>query len=217
MNIRTVIFDFDGTLANTREMIWSILQQVAPVCGVPSLSRADFDAARGFRGGLAGKELRKKYGLSWLNIMKILKRVRDAQQRMASEIPLPAGMAETLSALHTRGIRLGILTTNRTATAQKFVAHHNLPPFDCIVSASDIFGKTGALKRLLRREKIDPRLAVMVGDEAGDIIAGKKAGLRTVAVTWGFYAKELLQAACPDAIVDSAALLKGELGKLNTL
>src|SRR3989338_8651984 len=212
MNIRTVIFDFDGTLADPREMIWGILQQVAPACGVPSLSRADFDAARGFRGGLAVKELRKKYVLSWLNIMKILKRVRDAQQRMASEIPLPAGMAETLSALHTRGVRLGILTTNRAATAQKFVAHHNLPPFDFIASASDIFGKTGALKRLLRREKIDPRAAVMVGDEAGDIIAGKKAGLRTAAVTWGFHAEELLREACPDAMVDSAFALARELG-----
>lgn len=197
----TFIFDFDGTLADTTETIWLILHRVAPEFGLSHLSREDFDNARRLPDGLTGSAMRRKYSISWWKLFRIMKRVRDEQRRVLAQIPLPHGLGDVLAELQRRGYLLGVLTTNRATTVRSFVAYHALPTFRFVASASDLLGKAGALQRLLRRERIDPHTAILVGDEVGDITAGKKAGVRTVAVTWGFHTELLLAQYQPDRIV----------------
>lgn len=57
------------------------------------------------------------------------------------------------------------------------------------------------IERALKGEKLDPKTTVMVGDRKFDIEAAKKAGIRNIAVTWGYGSLEELKEAEPDVIL----------------
>jgi phosphoglycolate phosphatase len=66
----------------------------------------------------------------------------------------------------------------------------------------------GAVKALLRKEKISQDKALLVGDMTVDIETGKNAGIMTCAVTYGFDSKEKLAALKPDLMIDDFGKLK---------
>ena len=85
------------------------------------------------------------------------------------------------------------------------VEHH----FDFVVGYPKLFGKAKALRRILRRERIDRAEVLFVGDELRDVQAGRKAKVPTVAVTWGFHAEGLLAGGGPTFVVRQPGELLG--------
>ncbi len=84
---------------------------------------------------------------------------------------------------------------------EKFLKINNLDFFDFIYSESNIFGKAKKLNGLLKEKKINPQSVFYVGDETRDITAAKEAGVKAIAVTWGFNGKEILKEQSPDYLV----------------
>jgi phosphoglycolate phosphatase len=99
--------------------------------------------------------------------------------------------------LNKRGYRLGILTSNSSNNVKSFLRRNNLEYFDFIHSESNLFGKDKVLKRL----KVRLNNLVYVGDETRDVEAGKKCGVKVVAVTWGLSTKEPLFKSRPDWLI----------------
>ena len=71
--------------------------------------------------------------------------------------------------------------------------------------------KVDLIAHVLEREQIRGELAVMIGDRAQDIIGGRKNGIRTVGVLWGYGSDDELRAAQPDSLVSSMAALRQAL------
>lgn len=210
MSTSTIIFDFDGTIADTMGLIQSILARVAPDFGYPPVTRAQFDAAR----ALTLREILKRYHLSWWKLPLILRRVRREQRALILEAPLAQGMGTLLETLRAQGCRLGILSNNREDTVRAFCAHHQLAGFEFVYTVGSLFGKGSALKKVLRKQKIDPHTVVYIGDETKDIEAGREAGTQAIAVTWGFHAKELLTHAEPRAVANTTEELMRAIQQL---
>jgi len=120
--------------------------------------------------------------------------------------PYP-GALEVVRALKAAGAALGVVTSRRTAMAQRTLACCGLAgDFDVLIGADDVVKAKPdpepvylALERLGLPSAADRTL--LVGDSPFDIRAGRAAGTRTAAVLWGPFAREALLAEGPDHVV----------------
>jgi pyrophosphatase PpaX len=128
------------------------------------------------------------------------------------------GVVEMLAALRGRGYRLGVVTSKREQPARHGLRRDGLEPlFDDAVFHDDTERHKPHPEPLLlaaRRAAVPPHAVVYVGDSIHDIVAGRAAGMRTIAAGWGPFARDVLERERPDAIADSPAAVLGILEQL---
>src|SRR3989338_4543252 len=127
MNKHIIIFDFDGTIADTMPNIIRIINEHAHEFGYKPFSPVDIEKFRGMR----PKEL--------------IKKIKDILNKDMLDVKVFSGMAEVLHELKKRGYILGILSSNSKENIEKFCENNNLLIFDFIHSEKNIFGKDKSL------------------------------------------------------------------------
>jgi phosphoglycolate phosphatase len=207
MRYPLVVFDFDGTLADSLDRSLALFNDLAPKLGLRPLT--DLEAAR----RTPTKTLLKQMGVRFWRLPRVVRAFQDAAADHADELPLHAGVADLLRELHAGGHRLGVLSSNREATIRTCLRRHGVEHlFAFVVGYPKLFGKAKALRKILRHETCGRDGLLFVGDELRDLDAGRKAGVATAAVTWGFQAVELLEAAGPTAVVRTPGGLLAVVG-----
>ena len=192
-----LIFDFDGTIANTLEVAVDIVNEMSEEFHFPSVTKEEFVHYR----GKSIPELMRLSGLSWIQLPALVKRTRDHfKQRIGDVLPVE-GMPDILRALASEGYRLGILTSNTQENVEAFLKLYDLELFEFVQAPKSIFGKASRLKYLQKNLRIPHQHMVMIGDEIRDTQAAQKAQIDSVAVTWGFNSEELLQSHSPTCIL----------------
>jgi HAD superfamily hydrolase (TIGR01549 family) len=198
---KLVIFDFDGTLAATLEAGFALVNELAPKYGFEPISEERADALRELRTREAIKEL----GIKARSIPKLLMEVRTELRGQMERIRPIEGIAEALVKLKGQGVRMGILTSNSRENVQVFLKHWDLAGlFDFVSAGSTLFGKVRLLRKTIEAEAPDIEVSdvVYVGDETRDIHAAQRAGMRSVAVSWGLNSKAALVAVGPDEMIE---------------
>ncbi len=194
-NSKLVVFDFDGTIANTMPGIADSYNIHAPAYNLPLVAPEDYDRIR----SKGAANFMKSLGLSPLKLLRFIQLVQhDMRANMANIEPF-AGMPEALRELH-EFFQLAIVTSNQADIVDAFLQRHNLSElFSEIRCEKNYFGKAKVIKKVVR--SFDPNVqAVYIGDEERDIIAAMDSGIPGVAVTWGFDMEPALQAAAPLAL-----------------
>ena len=107
MAYRLVVFDFDGTLADSLAHAVAIFRRLAPTLGLKPFD--DVDAAR----AMTARQLMRKLGVSFFRLPRVVRAFQAEAAVGAENLKLQPGIAEMISALHARGLRLGILSSNR--------------------------------------------------------------------------------------------------------
>jgi pyrophosphatase PpaX len=202
--IRAVLYDFDGTLADSTELIMrsyrhtmsTHLGQVPP----------DEDWLSGF--GMTLESQLNRFARHPEEAAAMLDTYRGFQDTIHDELlrPFP-GAAETVAELERRGYRLAIVTSKHRRSALRgmelcgIVSH-----FDVIVTPEDVREpKPHPEPVLFALEKLGvaPDEALFVGDSPHDIAAGQAAGTRTAGALWGPFPREALEKARPDAFLET--------------
>lgn len=206
--IKAVVFDVDGTLVNTRELI---LKAYAHVAGEHGLAPPTEAAVMEHM----GKALEEIYlGLFPDHDPAILVRSNDAYVlQHAHTVQAHAGMKDVLQGLAAQGIKLAALTGG-SAKVHEVLRHHDIEDmFDSIVHSERITKQKPdpeGLRLALKECGVSPADTIMVGDMRYDILAGKNTGvLATVGLTHGFGTLEELEHAGADYIIDSLLALQG--------
>lgn len=186
------IFDFDGTLADTKHLVLESLNQFTSLYNLPHINEID-EMEKIIRMYLLSLNF-KLIGLR--DVLK--KQVFDVIENNADKILLQKGFFECIPVLHQAGIQLGILTNNRSTTVKRFLANYSLDKyFSFIISGDD---KRAELKKILTDYGLASTNVFYVGDQVSDIKA--TAGIaKTVAVTWGFERDLALKRANPDYLI----------------
>lgn len=188
-----VLFDFDGTLADTFEAGREVLNELAVEFGFRPLEEAEVAVARDF----STRELMRHLGVPRLRLPAISSRgAAKMRDRMAGIQPFP-GIREMLLRLRAGDFRLGIVTSNSEENVQIFLKAQDLGSFDFIESSSKLLGKASVLRRVLRERKLGRDRVFFVGDELRDIEAAHEVGIPIAAVAWGFNSERVLRAAQP--------------------
>ena len=196
--IKTVIFDFDGTIADTLPLIIEFFNQNAEKFGFKKLGPSEVE-------GLRNKtvlEIIKEFKISLFRLPFIAKKLRDDLRKKIRDTKLIPEIKEVFFKLKKKGFKIGILSSNSKENIKKFLKANDLLIFEFIYSESNIFGKGNALKSLLKKLKVNSKEVVYIGDEVRDIEACKKNGVKIISVTWGFNKKEVLLKNKPDYLIN---------------
>jgi pyrophosphatase PpaX len=210
-----VLFDLDGTLVDTTELI---LQSFAHAfdAHLPGRlpSRRDLVATFGRSLPAALQELAAENGAADPRALadEMLTTYRDFQRQHHDTLIRPFdGIDAALSALHASGYRLGVVTSKMRHFARRGMRLFDLERhFDVAVFHDDVTRHKPDPEPLLeaaRRAGVAPAEAIYIGDSTHDIVAGRAAGMTTVAVLWGPFEREVLDAVGPDLLLNTPAEL----------
>ena len=218
--ITTLLFDFDGTLADTTRTILKTMSLTIVELGLPLPPETQMKSGIGLplraciqKAGNVPEELADRAAELY---HKFFKQVAFGTENIEAlkidpgaegAAVLYDGVKETLEWLRAQGYVLGIATSRRWDTLQLFLRHFGIMDlFGAIATVEDVAHPKPApdtvlydLEKLNRR----PEETLVVGDATYDILMGRNAGCRTCAVSYGNQGRDLLQTASPDWIIDS--------------
>ena len=204
MKFRALIFDFDGTIADTLDEVLKLYNQMSDEFQLRPISEEELPALR----KLTLSELLEHLEISKLAVPKILYKGTRTLKKSIPHLPLIEDMDTALKQLRKSIEYMGILTSNSEENAQLFLKTHNIEDlFDFVLSTSKLTGKSRYLKNVLSKYELEPQDAIYIGDEVRDIKSAKKAGIPIAAVTFGFNSKEALEKESPDYLCDTPAEL----------
>jgi phosphoglycolate phosphatase len=196
--VKTVIFDFDGTIADSFAVVVAIFhelthrsQLVMPEEIVRLRKMRLLDVAR------------EEHISGWRIPYLILLGRRRMTKRL-SEVQVFGGMSDTIKNLQDDGYQLFIMSSNSTANVRRFLQQRELSKyFTNVYGGVGLFGKARALRKVLYQNHLTATDCVYIGDEPRDIEASESAGMGCIAVSWGFNAAQLLREHQPVAVVNT--------------
>ncbi len=210
-----VLFDLDGTLVDTTDLILQSFAYAFDVHLPGRLpSRSDLVSTFGRSLPAALEEMAALNGAADPRRLagEMLETYREFQRLHHDTLIRPFdGIGDVLSSLEARGHRLGVVTSKMQHFARRGMRLFDLERhFDVAVFHDDVTRHKPDPEPLLeaaRRAGIAPAAAVYVGDSTHDVVAGRAAGMTTVAVLWGPFEREVLEAVGPHFLVTTPAEL----------
>lgn len=202
------IFDFDGTLADSLDVVIDEYNRLAPRFRVKGIDRNELPRLR----TLGGRAALAEHHVSLWKLPFIAHAMRRALHRRVTDLQPFPGIIDALRSLEQAGCVFSVLSTNSKPNIAKFLRAHELTMFEHVAGSASMFGKAGALKQLIKRAHYERSRVYYVGDEVRDISAAKAAGVRTVAVAWGYAQREAMLAKAPDHLAETPAQLVAILG-----
>lgn len=209
----TLIFDLDGTLADTLPLIYEAFNDAfVPITGKP----------------LSPEEIRALFGppdnYVIRNVLEpeyheeaIGRYVATYERRHRDLVELFDGIGDLLADAHAAGIKLAVVTGKSRNTALMTLDILGvLHWFDVVYAGDDVERQKPDPMALVMAlddlAHVDPAHAAMIGDSAADVFAGKGAGVATIGVLWGVPDHTDLLAAGPDVVCESIADLRAAVG-----
>lgn len=190
--MKTLIFDFDGTLADSFETLLSVFDEV--VNRPQKLTDQEIKNLRGMSVKQAIKHLKIK---SW-QIPRLLLRAKKLLVSKINDIKTFPDIPIAVKQLHQDGYRMFILSTNSEVNISKFLQANNLDGyFTKVYGDIGLRSKSSALKKIIKKERLSFQECVYIGDEVRDIEAARKAKIISVGVTWGFNNPKVIEQARP--------------------
>jgi len=187
-----LIFDYDGVLVDSLHIFMREFLRACRQEGVQSIT-TEKDFLHLFDKNMY--ESMMDLGMTRETILRVVLTVKEALLKHENKIQLFPGISETLQHLAKTNTLL-ISTSNDTEVVQQFMASRHLNVF------ADIYGSDREPSKIKKIETIKTAYpsnhVFYIGDTKGDILEGKQAGIKTVAVTWGWHKEHDLRTTKPD-------------------
>ncbi len=205
---KITIFDFDGTIANTRPNILSTFHRTFDAMALPQCSDHEISAT---------------IGLPLVEAFPILCPMDDTKAELCAntyreifeivnqelKVQMFPHVVDTLRQLHAQGIICTIATSRGHESASSFIKSFGLDNIITYIIAAENVKHAKPdpepVNMTLAHFNINPADAVVVGDTHFDILMGNRAGCKTVGVTYGYGSRESLTNAGADALIDDFA------------
>lgn len=195
---RLVIFDFDGTLADSLPWFRASFDDMVARFNLSPVSAEEIEGLR----GMSAREIMARLNVSMWQLPAIVSDMRKRKLAAASEISLFKNIPAMLCDLQGRGIKVAIVSSDSEASVRRVLgpATRLITNFDC---GAAMFGKHWKFRRVARRLGVKPAETICIGDELRDIEAAKAAEMDSGAVAWGYALPSALQAAGPTHLFNS--------------
>lgn len=201
---KAIIFDFDGTLADTMELVKKAFNKLAPEFNYKIVEEDAIKTLRNY----GAREFLKYLRIGPQELPVVVKKVKEEMTKEISNVRTFDGLKEVLEDIKNTNIKLGILTSNTIENVKAFLSHNDMNFFDFIDSEDDLFGKAAALKKLCESHEFGTNDIIYVGDEIRDIDACKEAKVDMIAVGWGYNSFEALEKNDPNYVAKTPSDLK---------
>jgi phosphoglycolate phosphatase len=193
--MKVLIFDFDGTIADSFETLLGIFEEVH--ARPQKLTPAEVQRLR----GESIKQIIKYLHINRLMVPRLIIKAKRLLANQMKDIPAFQYLPQIIRQLHQDGHPMFILSTNSEKNISIFLKNNKIDgAFTKIYGDIGLRSKSSALKKIIRKEKLSRADCVYIGDEVRDIEAARKAKVTSVGVTWGFNNAQAIKAAAPDIL-----------------
>ena len=198
MKSKLMVFDFDGTLADTLSLSFKIYNQLSEEFGYRRLASRKQYVELFHQSAPA---IMKTVGLSPFKLPRLVLEGKRLFRENLDQVKVFKGLAEVLAQL-AKSRRLVIISSNLRELIEEFLQGHGLRGyFEVVLGAERGESKFKLLKHYLAQSG-ELRDAWLVCDTTRDIKDGHKLGLKVIAVAWGYHAPEALRKEKPDFLVN---------------
>jgi phosphoglycolate phosphatase len=207
MKYKLVIFDFDGTLADTFPFALNVMDQVVDKFGLKKVDPNEIDALR----HMDARRVMKHFEIPFWKVPAITNHVMGLLGEQIHLLTLFDGIDQLLKDLSSRGIKIGIVTSNTYENVLKILGPENAALVEYYECGVKLFGKQSKLKKVLKQSGVDAEDALCIGDEIRDIQAAQKVNIPFGAVGWGFTNIEALKEYQPTEVFINVAEIAQKL------
>ena len=212
LKVKAVIFDLDGTLIDSIDIYFRIVEIALERLDLPPVSRTQILAAAEsedfkWERVLPRQVRRRRENIideAWAVINEI------APRMFADDLEMIPGADAVIHMISAKGLKMGLVTS----TQKHYLETKMLPLknagvgglLEAIVTSDDVDKRKPAPDPLImcaQHLRLEPAHCVYVGDTATDMQSGKAAGMQTIGVLTGFDDYDVLNKEQPDAIIDS--------------
>ena len=200
--IRGIVFDFDGTIVDSMQMVFSALNDALkrrnlPTIEIELLGRMaglpviDIISSKAHITKAAAKEVEKDVFKTYTSFCR-------------TSCQLLPHVESTLKTLKSKKIKLGLFTTTPTKPLMAVEKKFSLKDyFDIMIAKEDAENKPNpeGLNKIVKEFGIRKDECLYVGDSPIDILTGKAAGIKAIAVTTGIATLQQLKETNPDGII----------------
>ena len=190
-----VLFDFDGTIADTISAGLEIINSHADYYGY---KRLDGDIKTHF----SALQLVKMAEIKFWKLPYLIYQLKKKLSEKYDELQVLPEAPELIKKLNDAGYELGILTSNSLKTVKSFLKKYELDSFFTFLRTDvSLFGKK---KALAKAKKVINKKIVYIGDELRDIEACRKNDVPIVSIPWGLNSYESLEEHNPGLVAKNA-------------
>ncbi|MFO0958745.1 MAG: HAD-IA family hydrolase [Isosphaeraceae bacterium] len=207
MTADAIVFDLDGTLLDTLDDIADSANRALEREGFPTHPRGDFRRFIGDGVQMLVKRALPPESGDPATIDRVVEayRVEYAAGWDRETHPYP-GVEDLLDALVARGLKLAVLSNKPDEFTQLCVGHYlGRWPFECVLGHRPEWPRKPSpesARHVAAGLGVSPDRCAFVGDSVADVLTAKAAGMRPVAVSWGFQDAEILAGAGAEVVID---------------
>jgi len=159
---KTIIFDFDGTIADTFSTLVEIVNGLALQFDYPLVD--ELEVAR--LSNLSSKDIIKQSPVALHKVPCLMKKIKKELNGQVAYLSAFEGMKETLANLYEKGYTLGVITSNWEESVREFFRRNELEDyFEFVYSSNNLFGKHRTINRVIRNHGLSLENTFYVGDE----------------------------------------------------
>lgn len=206
-----LIFDYDGVIVDSLDIFMKDFISACDKNGFNQVKTKEIFLNL-FDGNMY--ESMVKLGIAKDKIPSILEDLKLSLLSDQDRLSLFDGINNMLKELSKEN-KVIIITSNVTKVVEEFLKSRGVNYFEEIIGAEKETSKVKKIEAI--KSQHSDRQYFYIGDTKGDIVEGRKAGVKTIAVTWGWHSEERLKQENPDYIIRSPVelekLFKGPLLK----
>lgn len=196
---KVILFDFDGTIADTFENFLVIADKLSEKYNFPKITEDEITRLR-------AEDVRTLLRIFKIPIHKlpfIARDLKKMQNQMITDVKPFKGIPSIIHELKKEGFKLGVLSSNSNENITTFNKEFGLDVFDYVFTDIGMFGKARAISKFIKNNNLNKNDVIYVGDEIRDIKACKIACVKIISVVWGFNSIEGLKRYSPDFLCET--------------
>lgn len=195
--LKYIIFDFDGTLANSQDVFMHAWNIFADQYNYKHVVPEDLIATR----HLTLQQKAKQFRFPMHKLAIILPKIYRYFREHVQEVRLFDGIKEMLDKLTQNGYTVVILSSNAKENIELLLQQEQIHSVSEVLTSSKLFGKDTVIKKFMKQQQLTAEHVLYVGDELRDILACNKVGVPFMWVSWGLDGFELIEKENPKYVV----------------
>ena len=196
MKYKLVIFDFDGTLADSFPWFVQMVNSVAAKYHFKQVADEEIDDLR----SLSAVQLVRHLGIPLWKMPMIAHYLRQLMNQDREGINRFEGVDHLLAALHQAGVKLALVTSNSYANVLHVLGQENLDLMTYIECDVSMFGKRARYRKVVKQSGLRAHEVLSIGDEIRDIEASNEERIPFGAVAWGYTHIDALKRHAPTEV-----------------
>jgi len=182
LRYQLVIFDFDGTLADSFALFLESTKVAAERFRFTPLTADNLETLR----GRSVREIMAEIGLPLWKLPAVARHTREFMRQRIEQVQLFDGVDAMLRQLKAEGVQLAIVTSNSQENVERVLGEEACQLIDHFGCGASIFGKRPKTRSVLKASSVSAEAVLCVGDEMRDVEVAQALGLDFAAVAWGY-------------------------------